>query len=503
MATEVALHNSTQALSLNDLSTELLALIFKQLRDIDTRALAMVRQISRRFEAITAPIQFDIICLNERIIAPQTETYFPRILRYMHSFTRHVEVRSDLDRVNTRRVLDRVRRLSSLRWRYVGAQPHSGFFSAPSDIISPHHIKINKVKLYIEDLPLKGFDSRSYDTYLRAIPASNLASLRMMSPTPPLTTHLESLKRLLLEARWVKTLYYNDRGQGTRFLFKGNECLPPFEELSLRSYDWNHSVDEVQKHWDFSRLQHLTLLNVPMFRFLSSVPFEKLRQLHTLHFEDFSAHIPDRRKEATRNLYVLIQQIKALHTLRITCHTDLFPICGLLRHADSLRVLGFRDYVGFSDERRHCPTMRVADLICLSRNLVNLHSLELDMDAGLCEPVLFLRALCKFPRLENLVLHTQTVLNPFDTLYGGVDLDYEASMEVFSTLVQGKQGLPWRNITINVGGWKPFMVRRISEAWREQNRCGIYAERCFVLERNRGNGEITVREEMGVGNHYG
>ncbi|OTA95432.1 hypothetical protein M434DRAFT_209325, partial [Hypoxylon sp. CO27-5] len=435
--------------------------------------------------------------------APQTEIYFPRILRYLHSFARHVEVRSDLDRVNTRRVLDRVRRLSSLRWRYVGAQPHSGFFSTPSDIISSYHIKINKVKLYIEDLPLKGFDSRSYNAYLQAIPASNLASLRMESPTPALTTHLESLKRLLLEARWVKALYYNDRGQGTQFLFKENECLPPFEELSLRSYDWNHSVDEVRKHWDFSRLQHLTLLNVPMFQFLSSVPFEKLRQLHTLHFEDFSAHVTDRRKEATRNLYVLVQQIKALHTLRLTCHTDLFPICGLLRHANSLHVLSFRDYIGFSDERRRCPTMRVEDLTRLSRNLVNLHSLELDMDAGLCEPLILLRALCRFPRLETLVLHTQTVIDPFEMVYSSVDLDYEASMEAFSTLVKGKQGLPWRSITINVGGWKPVMVRRISEVWREQNRRGIYAERCFVLERNRGSGKITVREEMGISNNFG
>ncbi|KAI0838069.1 hypothetical protein F5Y06DRAFT_269756 [Hypoxylon sp. FL0890] len=325
----------------------------------------------------------------------------------------------------------------------------------------------------------------------------------MASPTPPLTTHPESLKRLLLEARWIKTLHYSDRGQGTRFLFKENERLPAFEELSLRSYDWNHSVDEVRKHWDFSQLRHLTLVDVPMFPFLSSVPFEKLHQLHTLHFEDSSTHLPDRCREVTRSIYVLTRQIEALHTLKIICHTEVFPVCGLVRHAESLQILSFRDFVGFGDERQRCPTLRVDDLSRLSRNLVSLHSLELDMDAVLCEPALFLGGLCKFPELDTLVLHTQTVLDPFETVYDGVDPDYEIAMESFAILMNGKQGRPWRSITINVGGWKPVMVRRISEAWQELNRRGIYAERCFVLERKGGTGEITIREEMAVGNSYG
>ncbi|KAI1141024.1 hypothetical protein F5Y05DRAFT_296509 [Hypoxylon sp. FL0543] len=503
MATESVFYHSAQAVSLDDLSTELLVLIFEQLRDIDSRALASIRQLSRRFEAIAAPIQFDTICLNERIIAPQTSVYFPQILRYIYLFARHVEVRSDLDPINTRRVLDRVQRLSSLRWRYVGAQPHSGFFSTPSDILSSHQIKINQVRLHVADLPLKDFDRGSLDTYLRAMPSSNLVSLKMTSPTPPLTTQPEPLKQLLIEAQGIRTLYYSDRGQGTRFSFKENERLPAFEELSLRSYDWNHNVHEVRKHWDFSRLQHLTLLDVPMFQFLSSVPFETLHQLRTLHVEDFSAHLPNRRQETTRSLYALTQQIKALHTLKITCHMDAFPVCGLLRHADSLRVLRFRDYVGFGDERQRCPTMLVESLTRLSRNLIHLRSIELDMDAALCEPVLFLRALCNFARLETLVLHTQTVLDPFDIVRNGVDPDYETAMGVFSALITAKQGKPWRSITINVGGWKPAMVRRFSEAWRAQNRRGFYAERCFVLERKGDAGEITIREETGLSNFYG
>ncbi|KAI1378905.1 hypothetical protein F4677DRAFT_351961 [Hypoxylon crocopeplum] len=499
MSTNETIYNYTIIWSLDSLTTELLALIFEQLRYIDSRALGSARQVSRRFEAIVTPILFNTTCLNQRMIAPQAETYFPRGVQNMYSLTRHVEVRSDLDPVNTRRVLDRIQRLSSLKWRYVGTSPHSGFFSTPLDILGPQHIKANQIRLYVEDLPLRDTDSDSHDAYLRAIPPRNLVSLKMTSPTPPLTTSLESLKRLLLKAHRLEAFHYNDRGQGTRFSFKEGERLPALKELSLRSYDWNHSVGEVKRHWDFSRLRWLTLIDVPMFQFLSSVPYAELRQLRSLHYEDFSTHLPDRREEATRSLYMLILQIEALHTIKISCRTNLFPINGLLRHADSLRVLSFRDFVGFGDERQRCPTMRAEELAVLSRKLANLHTAELDMDVALCEPAPFLRALCDFPRLETLTLHTQTTVLASDTQgEGSLDRDHLAATEMFSALVRGKRGRPWRRITVNVGGWKPVMVRRMGEAWRALNRQGVFAERCFVLQRDAETGEVAVREEVGV-----
>lgn len=42
------------------------------------------------------------------------------------------------------------------------------------------------------------------------------------------------------------------------------------------------------------------------------------------------------------------------------------------------------------------------------------------------------------------------------------------------------------------------MVRRLSEAWKRQNENGVFAERCFVLERNAGTGELSVREEFPI-----
>lgn len=385
------------------------------------------------------------------------------------------------------------------RWRYMGSQRHPGCLSRPSHILSLEHIKANNIKLFIEDLPIIKFDDDFHDVYLQAFPANHIASLKMTSPLSPLTSRLECVKRLLLEAHHIETFHYSDRGQGQQFLFEANERLPAFEDLMLRSYDWNHSIEDVRGHWDFSRLRHLTLIDVPLFQFLSSVPYTELHHLRTLHCEDFSTHLLDRRLEATDGLYELVNQIQSLCNLKVTCHTNLFPVHGLLRHADSLRVLSFRDYVGFEDEGRPCPTMWDKHLALLSRKLVGLQALELDMDVALCESSLFLRALCNFARLDTLVLHTQTVLRPLEDGEYPIneDWDYDAALQTFSTLVHDKQGTPWRNIVITVGGWKPAMARRMSEVWREWHKIGVYAERCFVLERNTETGEITI-QEVGV-----
>ncbi|KAI1092848.1 hypothetical protein F5B19DRAFT_492071 [Rostrohypoxylon terebratum] len=88
------------------------------------------------------------------------------------------------------------------------------------------------------------------------------------------------------------------------------------------------------------------------------------------------------------------------------------------------------------------------------------------MDATLCEQGMFLRTLNNFLQLETLVLHTQTVLQTSEESQ------------------RGKKGRPWRSGTVNVGGWKSVMVRRISEIWHQQNRCGFFAERCFVVEKD-------------------
>lgn len=370
----------------------------------------------------------------------------------------------------------------------------------PSDILNAEQTRYHGTKLYVEELPLRDFQDEMRDTYLRAIPIELLVSLKMGHPAPPLVTRLNSLKNLLLASRRLETLQFEDRGQGTQFTFALDERLPAFRELTLRSYDWRHTPDEVLRHWDFSRITSLELISVPVFNFLSSVVFTDFANLHTLHCEDFSAHLPDLRQEATQALYVLIRRyIRALSTLSITVHTSQFPADALLSHAHSLTTLRLRDHTGFGEEDRRCPTLYHDDVALLARHMRQLQVLELDMDTMFTDPPAFLRAVCAFPALHTLTLHVQTVVNPFDWHVGHEDRDYEAAMRTLRFLVLNKTaGTAWRSITINVGGWKRVMVRRLSEVWRRQNGRGVFAERCFVLERSPGTGEITVREELPV-----
>ncbi|ROW10427.1 hypothetical protein VMCG_01729 [Cytospora schulzeri] len=402
----------------------------------------------------------------------------------------------------------------------------------PADVLNEEQTRYHNTKLYVEELPLRDFEGELRDIYIRAIPVNLLVSLKTAYPTPPLVTRLNSLKHLLLAARQLEVLRFEDRGQGTQFDFAPHERLPAFRELSLQSYDWRHTPEEVARHWDFSRITSLELVSVPIYNFLRSVDFADLAGLRSLHCEDFSAHhpSPDARAEATRGLYLLVRShVRALTSLQVTVHVDDFPaVEALLPHAASLTTLRLRDHTGFDEEDRRCPTMAHADLALLARRLRRLRALELDMDSARTDPPSFLRAACAFPALHTLTLHVQTVLRPFEEAeieedevvqrgrqqyqqhqqhhhhhhhYRRTDRDYEAAVRAFRFLVRNKPAgsAPWRSITINVGGWKRVLVRRLSEAWRGLNERGVFAERCFVMERGRGGGGGGDDDAAGAG----
>ncbi|KAI8675443.1 hypothetical protein NCS57_00445500 [Fusarium keratoplasticum] len=491
--------------SFNRLSSELLVLIFEQLRDIDTRSVLSVRLISKRFDAIATPTAYRFLTLNEHLVAPDAEQQYPNVFDHISLHTNHVVVPSNLDPDGISRVLSCIRRLSSIRWQYIDSDIHAAGMWLPSDLLSSNDSKFRDTKLHVEDLPMRNFDSNLGDVFTKAIPAKHLTTLRLANPTPALSTRLSSLKSLLVQASQIRTFHYEDRGQGTCFNFLPRDRMPAFTNLRLRSYDWNHAAEDVRKHWDFSRIESLELVSVPVFHFLRSVSFKDFAKLHSLQVEDYSAHLPDKREDATAGLYLLIKNhIRALEVLDITCHTKLFPLDAIMKHQRSLRVFRFRDHTGFSEDDERCPTLLPNDLAMLSQRLQSVHTLELDMDVRMCNATAFLRAVCAFPALHTLTLHVQTVVQPFEDIAPGNDYDYEAAMETFRLLIQGKHAMnssaSWKQITINVGGWRRVMVRRLSSAWRRQNEMGIYAERCFVLENDAWTGNIAVREEMCVEN---
>ncbi|KAI0503017.1 F-box domain-containing protein [Xylaria bambusicola] len=497
MATPAASHQSHQRWSLDNLSTELLILIFKQLGDADLRSLSAVRLVSTRFKTVATPMKYHTLHLTRYIVAPQAEIQCPEGVSNVCAHTRHVKVKSDLNAEHVKSFLDKMKRLSSVSWRYVRDDLHKGDFWVPTDILPPHYTQSSNFKLCIEDLPLRDFRAEKGNPYLKAIPTGVLVSLKTATPTPPLTARVESLKGLLVNSPRLETFWYDDRGQGTRFELRGNERLPPLRDLSLRSYDWNHGPNTVRRHWDFSEIRHLELVDVPLGPFLNSVLFTDFRHLKTLRLDDSSMHLPNRPRDTTRGQYALIKQIKALDDLQTICDIESFPIDGILQHAKNLQSLRFRDYTGFSDEDRHCPTLDLNNLITMSQTLNNLHTLEIDMDSKRCELQQdFLLALCNFRRLGTLTLHTQTVVNPFKHAKTSNDLDHEKAMQIFSFL-HSKKSTPWRSITIIIGDWKPIMVRRLSARWRELGSRGVHAERCFVMEKKQDD-SLAVYEKSPI-----
>ncbi|KAH7018281.1 F-box domain-containing protein [Microdochium trichocladiopsis] len=489
---------------MDGLSTELVALILLQLREIHAPSLAAVRLVSRRLYDITTPIRYERLRLTERIVSPESEVHMAHGLRHVLAFTRHVEVLEDLDPENVRRVLNGMNSLKSVRWKYHAPRLCSGGYWLPSDVLKPpaQSIYRQRVRLAIEDLPLEDYTGQNQDAYLQAIPAPLLVSLKAETRFPLRTPQLDSLKSLLIKSRGLETFHYNDNGQGTRFAFRSGERLPPIQELELRSYDWNHTSAEAGAHWDFSRLRTLVLVDVPLNQFLSTVPASALSQITSLECGDFNPGSPAVRRTATALLASLINQIEELQELKITCQTSELPVSVLTAHGQTLRSLRFRDHVGFAEDDIWCPTMAIDDLMSLSQRMPVLESLEVDLEVRQYHgyPSKFLSGLCRFPQLKRLTLHVQTLVNPFDE---DVDMDNDKDMEAAEDMCNylvvekarqhqqnGRSGIPgWDQITINVGGWGPVQVRRLSEAWRERNEQGIFAERCFVFERQPLNSD--------------
>jgi hypothetical protein len=242
---------------------------------------------------------------------------------------------------------------------------------------------------------------------------------------------------------------------------------------------------------------------MPIFNFLNSICFDDMKNLHTLHVEDWSIHVPDRKEEATYMLHTLIKDhIKELESLEITCFVENFAIDAILKHGLTLQRLKIRDHVGFGEENLLCPVLPIPNLALLGRGLTRLNYLELDINLSKYSADQLIQTICQFPKLDMLTLHMQTALQHLDTdtVEFGTDPDYDSARSLFSLLIHYQSLMhpdrPWRNVTINVGGWKRVMVRRVSVRWRLLGQSGLHAERCFVLERK--NGQYGVREEMAV-----
>ncbi|RDA88100.1 hypothetical protein CP533_0516 [Ophiocordyceps camponoti-saundersi (nom. inval.)] len=486
------------------LSSEILALIMDHLRGLDHRSVFVVRLVCRVLDSLATPVAYRAIQLNHRIIDPSAPSLYPGLLEHVSCFTHEVTVRSDLPSTDVRRVLSAIEHLSLVRWSFVSRDNSN--LRLPWDILDADQVERSGTSIAVENLPLGGANCDLDEScFINPALTRRMVSLKLSSPKPPLTTRSGSLKRLVLQSPHLRTMHYRDLGIGTSFSFGGSERLPAVVDLVLQSYNWDHSADEVVRHWDFSQIRSLELVNMPVANFLASVRLGDFARLHTLRVEDYGGHLQETRPGATLRLCELVRDhVEALETLDITCHTQLFELEAIGRHRHSLRVLRYRDHVGFEDDSKRCPTLARSELAALGHRLGHVHTLELDMDGGgggggnggvggggdLVEAVS-----SSFARLHTLTLHVQTRIRSCDPVEPDRDRDREAALDVFGRLV-GRRA--WRRVTINVGGWRRAMVRRMGYGWKRHNEQGVYAERCFWLEAD-GRGGYSVGEETALG----
>jgi len=81
--------------------------------------------------------------------------------------------------------------------------------------------------------------------------------------------------------------------------------MPPLEVLALPSYQWNHSAAEVQSSWDFSHLTSLDIRGVPLYAFLSTVPFASFVHLRVLKIGDMAW---SKKEECRSEGFLLLDQ---------------------------------------------------------------------------------------------------------------------------------------------------------------------------------------------------
>lgn len=77
--------------------------------------MSTARLLCRRINQIAIPIFFKTVVLNEQIVSPEAKLHFPHALEYIYAHTNHVIARSDLDPSGIKAILERIRRLSSVR----------------------------------------------------------------------------------------------------------------------------------------------------------------------------------------------------------------------------------------------------------------------------------------------------------------------------------------------------------------------------------------------------
>jgi hypothetical protein len=275
-----------------------------------------------------------------------------------------------------------------------------------------------EVMLRVSNMPMSGGPPGVEGTWLNMVerlPAKQLERLAISRPWALGGNDMAKAKKLITAASNLAALEYRDHGQGRAFDFEAGERMPAVRALTLDSYDWSHSVRQVEAHWDFSSLRELELCNVSIYSFLSTVKETSLDNIRALSLVDAGGpRTRTARHQGMKLLkHLLAHHVPALEKLSVRCAVELLDTWALAGHGKTLKSLTLRHYVGFQDEARRCPTLAAGDVQLLAQCLTRLEYLELDADWRTCDDGEgFVRGIVAFQSLQCLALHASHLVTP-------------------------------------------------------------------------------------------
>jgi len=199
------------------------------------------------------------------------------------------------------------------------------------------------------------------------IPPSQLVSLDLGYWQPKRTTLDEShavnvaiLKSSLLANTNLKVLRYTVEDADMHIFggdcipfptFTRNQKVPAFRELTIPSYQWNHSTAEVESSWNFKELRYLDIRGVPLYPFFSSINFSDFGNLRVLKIGDFSwSRSEDLRAQGVSLLEEFLLTVPNLEEFYMTSWRTGDLTQGAMEVLSYLKVLEFRETILIGEE---------------------------------------------------------------------------------------------------------------------------------------------------------
>ena len=225
---------------------------------------------------------------------------------------------------------------------------------------------------------------------------------------------VSQIKKLLLASPKMETLDLTyDKGDEVvaDWDVKKGEKLPPFKNLNIYRMDWGFSLVEGVNFWDWSKITHLGMKEVPIIPFLKTVPPEYLMGLRTFKTDCWGSG--DSKEEASKLLCNLVQKIASLEILEMKCSMEKTVdqcIQAIIKHGSSLHSLSLRDFDVPQDFPGWPSVLSIKKLTALRSACPTLTGLEIDIKLKLenLEKMgsILTTTLASFRNLRELKLHT-------------------------------------------------------------------------------------------------